>query len=215
MVEKERQMRRIIADILLWLYIIDVPEPSLEDTPVSFRELQLVVVCNVADRPQWAQSKVRTSEGKENRYVCLVSGYVPLYRSLQLVHLLAVLHRRRLGLFLWIFSPNIPLTQKIRNTVLRYNILLLSVLNMSTHFSSRKYIWTNNPLQCRESNSLVSPSTLGTIQPEGEPSELVARQRAEFKLCESSKINPSRSWDCRSGWDNPPGRLDKRLISHV
>lgn len=28
---------------------------------------------------------------------------------------------------------------------------------MSTHFSSRKYIWTNNPLQCRESDS-KSPS---------------------------------------------------------
>lgn len=49
-----------MADLPLQLYIIDVPDPLkytvfwLEDTLVSFRELQLVVVGNVADRPQWA-----------------------------------------------------------------------------------------------------------------------------------------------------------------
>lgn len=73
MVEEEKQVQSIVADLLLWLYIIDVPEPlkyavfRLEDTLVSFRELQLAVVGNVADRPQWAQSKVRTSEGSQNQ----------------------------------------------------------------------------------------------------------------------------------------------------
>lgn len=47
-----------MADLLLWLYIIDVPEPleytalRLKDTLVSFREVQLAVVGNVADTPQ-------------------------------------------------------------------------------------------------------------------------------------------------------------------
>lgn len=69
MVGEEKQIQSVMGDLLLQLYIIDVREPlkytvfRLEDTLVSFRELQLVVVSNVADRPQWAQSKVRTSEG--------------------------------------------------------------------------------------------------------------------------------------------------------
>lgn len=46
MVEEEEQVQSFVAALLLWLYIIDVPEPlkytvfRLEDTLVSFRELQ-------------------------------------------------------------------------------------------------------------------------------------------------------------------------------
>lgn len=46
MVEEEEQVQSVVAALLLWLYIIDVPEPlkytvfRLEDTLVSFRELQ-------------------------------------------------------------------------------------------------------------------------------------------------------------------------------
>lgn len=99
-----------------------------------------------------------------------------------------------------------------KHTMLRYNVLLLSVLNMSTHCSSRKYIWTNNPLQYRESNSMMSPSTCEQSNWR-EPCERVARQRAElyfFFVCESSKINPLRSWftSCVC-YDKAPGRWDK------
>ncbi len=58
MVEEEKQIQSVMADLLLWFYIIDVQEPlkytvfRLEDTLVSFRDLQLVAVYNVADRPQ-------------------------------------------------------------------------------------------------------------------------------------------------------------------
>lgn len=58
MVEEEKQIQNVMADLLLRLYIIDIQEPlkytvfRLEDTLVSFRELQLAAVGNVADRPQ-------------------------------------------------------------------------------------------------------------------------------------------------------------------
>lgn len=57
-VEEEKPIQSIMADLPLRSYIIDAPEPlkytvfSLKDTLVSFRELQLAVVGNVADRPQ-------------------------------------------------------------------------------------------------------------------------------------------------------------------
>lgn len=53
--EEEEQVQSIVADLLLWLLIIDVAEPQkyrLEDTLVSFTELQYAVVGNVAERPQ-------------------------------------------------------------------------------------------------------------------------------------------------------------------
>lgn len=58
MVEEEKQIQSVVADPPLRLYIIDVAEPlnytvfRLQDTLVSFREVQLAVVGNVADRPQ-------------------------------------------------------------------------------------------------------------------------------------------------------------------
>lgn len=53
--EEEEQVQSIVADLLLWLFIIDVAEPQkyrLEDTLVSFIELHYVVLGNVAERPQ-------------------------------------------------------------------------------------------------------------------------------------------------------------------
>lgn len=57
-VEEEKQIQSFMADLLLWLSIIDVPEPlkytvfRLQDTLVSFSKLQFAVVGNVVDRPQ-------------------------------------------------------------------------------------------------------------------------------------------------------------------
>lgn len=58
MVGEEKQIQSVMEDLLLQLYIIDVREPlkytvfRLEDSLVSFRQLQLAVVGNGADRPQ-------------------------------------------------------------------------------------------------------------------------------------------------------------------
>lgn len=158
------------AELPLWLYINDVPKPlkytviSLEDTLVSSRELQLVVVGNVADRPQWAQSKVRTSGGLE-KSIGLSCFWIGATVGKSVVNapwgsLLAWQRSKRFYLF-YIFikyEQNIEKEKKKHHSTLRHIILLLSVLNMSTHFSSRKYIWTNNPLQCRELDS-ISVST--------------------------------------------------------